>query len=273
MKHRLSILLLLAALPIAACTAEPEPAAPADSAAATPSTDTAATAAPAPAAAETAAPAAAETAPAEPAPEASAPAEAAAPPAGPTPVEGTDYSRIEPALPYAPQAGKVEVVEVFGYTCPHCASLEPLIDEWRAKQQADVSFQYLPAAFGGFWTPYARAFFTAETMGLVDKTHEAMFKAVHIERTLPPSAEAGPQIAQWYGSQGADADTFASTMDSFAVNAKIKRSQQLLQHWGIDGTPTMVVNGKYRVGATAAGGPNGMLHTVDWLVAQERAAK
>lgn len=243
MKQRLLTALLLALLPIAACSSE--------------------SATPAPASAETAA--AANAAPAQ------APAaEAQAPVPVPAPVEGSDYVLIEPALPYAPQAGKIEVVEVFGYTCSHCAALQPELDEWKARQAADVSLHYLPGAFGGYWTPYARAFFTAETLGLADKTHAAMFRAIHIERVLPPSAEAGPQIAQWYGTQGTDADAFASTMDSFAINAKIERAKQLAQRWGVDGTPTMIVNGKYRVMVTDQGSEH-MLRTVDWLVVHERA--
>lgn len=200
-------------------------------------------------------------------------AEAVAPPAGPAPVEGVDYTRIEPATPAQPVAGKVEVAEVFGYTCIHCANLQPHVNAWKKKLPAHASFVYVPAAFGGFWTPYARAYYTAEAMGVLDATHDAMFHAVHVERSLPISPDAAPRIAQWYGGHGVDAAVFASTMDSFAVNAKIARSQQLIQRWGIDATPTLVVAGKYKVMATREGGLEGMLRTVDWLVASEHAAQ
>ncbi|MFN3842884.1 MAG: thiol:disulfide interchange protein DsbA/DsbL [Rehaibacterium terrae] len=200
-------------------------------------------------------------------------AAAVAPPPGPAPVEGVDYTRIEPAMPAQPVAGKVEVAEVFGYTCIHCANLQPHVNAWKKRLPAHVNFIYVPAAFGGFWTPYARAFYTAEAMGVLDATHDALFHAIHVERSLPMTADAAPRIAQWYGRHGVDPAVFASTMDSFAVNAKIARSQQLLQRWGIEATPTFVVAGKYKVMATREGGLEGMLRTVDWLVAREHAAQ
>lgn len=249
-----------------------------------PDTDTVATPAAEPPSPAVDAPAAADPARAAETPTEAAPADTAAtPPAeareatgepsGPAPVIGVDYTRIEPATLAEPNADKIEVAEVFGYTCIHCASLQPLINRWKSTLADDVNFLYVPAAFGGFWTPYARAFYTAEAMGVRERTHDALFAALHQQRALPFSADAGPRIAQWYGRHGVDPQVFASTMDSFAVNAKIARSQQLLQRWGIEATPTLVVAGKYKVLATAEGGHEGMLRTVDWLIANERAAR
>jgi protein dithiol oxidoreductase (disulfide-forming) len=161
---------------------------------------------------------------------------------------------------------------VFGYTCPACARLQPHVNAWKARLSDDVNFLYVPAAFGGYWTPYASAFYAAEAMGVRERTHDALFRALHEERSLPIAADAAGRIAQWYGQQGVDAKVFASTMDSFAINAKLARSQQLLQRWGIDATPTLIVAGRYKVMATAEGGHAGMLRTVDWLVAHERTA-
>ncbi len=238
----------------------------------------------APAPAET--PAAAATAPAETAAPATAtapattaaPAEAApaapnnnpvVPPQGPVPVAGTDYIEIPGGQPYQPTAGKIEVVEVFGYTCPHCAQFETVIEPWKAKQPADVQFTPVAAPFGGYWTPYAKAFYTAQSLGLIERTHAAMFNAVHVDRSLPVQPlPTNEQIGEFYAKYGTDAKTFASTMSSFAIDAKVKRATQFIQRSGVESTPTLVVAGKYRVVGKSF---EDMLRITDHLVAQERA--
>jgi len=233
------------------------------------------------------APATATTAPAEAAPATTAPttaapatAEAAAPaapnnnpivpPQGPAPVAGTDYVEIAGGQPYQPTAGKIEVVEVFGYTCPHCAQFETVVEPWKAKQPADVQFVPVAAPFGGYWTPYAKAFYTAQSLGVLDKTHEAMFSAIHVERSLPVQPlPTNEQIGEFYAKYGVDPKQFASTMSSFAIDAKLKRATQFIQRSGVESTPTIVVAGKYRV----IGGKSfdDILRITDHLVAQERA--
>ncbi|PJJ97478.1 disulfide bond formation protein DsbA [Lysobacteraceae bacterium NML91-0213] len=203
--------------------------------------------------------------------QATGPAPVATPPQGPAPVEGTDFATIANGQPFQPLNGQIEVVEVFGYTCPACASFEPLFSAWKKRQPADVRVTPLAAPFGGFWMPYARAFYTAESMGLVDRTHVPMFEAIHVQRSLPVQNVSDQQIAGFYANHGADAAQFASTMQSFTVNAKLKRAEQFIGRAGVEATPTLVVNGKYRV----IGGRSfeEQLNTVDHLVARERAAR
>ncbi|WP_147674854.1 thiol:disulfide interchange protein DsbA/DsbL, partial [Vulcaniibacterium tengchongense] len=197
------------------------------------------------------------------------PAAAPTPPQGPAPVAGTDYVEIPGGQPYEPANGKIEVVEVFGYTCPHCAHFEPLVEAWRARQPADVKFIALAAPFGGYWEPYAKAFFAAQALGVQERSHKAVFDAIHVQRTLPvqplPSNE---QIGAFYAQYGVDAKQFANTMASFAVGAKMKRAQQFIMRSGIDATPTLVVNGKYRITGKSF---EDTLRIADHLVAQERA--
>lgn len=203
--------------------------------------------------------------------EAATPAPAATPPQGPAPVEGTDYVTIANGQPFQPLNGQVEVVEVFGYTCPACAAFEPVFSAWKKRQPADVRVTPLAAPFGGYWMPYARAFYTAESMGLLDRTHGAMFEAIHVQRSLSPQNASDQQIAGFYADHGADAAQFASTMQSFTVNAKLKRAEQFLARSGVDATPTLVVNGRYRVlGGRAF---EEQLNTVEHLVARERDAR
>jgi len=273
MKTRFAIS-LLALLPIlAACkaqdgtantTAPTEPATPSSAPAAEPAAPS--TEAPAAsgdtAAAETAA--AAATTP--------APAAASSRPTGPEPVAGTDYLLIENGQPFQPAAGKIEVAEIFGYVCPACAAFQPLIGPWKAGLPSDVNFVYVPAMFGGTWDNYARAFYAAQSMGLQEKTHEALYSAIHAEQTLKGERgrDSVEDIAAFYGKHGADAKQFASTMSSFAVNAKTNAAKQFAQRSQITGTPSVIVNGKYLVKGKSF--PD-MLRIADHLIARERAAK
>ncbi|HEX7990618.1 MAG TPA: thiol:disulfide interchange protein DsbA/DsbL [Stenotrophomonas sp.] len=243
---------------------------------------TADTTAPAAPAATEAAPAAATPAPAA---DAAAPAAAAtatdAPVAtpvpaqarlvGPEPVAGTDYVVIEGGQPFQPATGKVEVAEIFGYVCPACARFQPLIAPWKAGLPSDVSFVYVPAAFGGIWDNYARAFYAAETLGVQEKTHDALYTAIHIEQTLKGErgTDSVQDIANFYGKYGVDPKTFADTMGSFGVAAKVNRGKQFAQRSKIGGTPSVIINGKYLVKGKSF---EDMLRIADHLIARERAA-
>lgn len=183
--------------------------------------------------------------------------------------EGEDYQRIEP--PQASPSDTIEVVEVFGYSCIHCANADPVIQNWKKDLAEDVSFVMMPAVFGGVWEAFARAYYTAETMGVLDKTHAAVFRAVHVDRRPIRGLD---DIAELYGEHGVDAEQFLATMNSFAVNAKIERARQTVPRWGVTATPTMVVAGKYRVTARAGEGSfERMLRVVDFLVERERAER
>ncbi|MCB1568185.1 MAG: thiol:disulfide interchange protein DsbA/DsbL [Xanthomonadales bacterium] len=185
------------------------------------------------------------------------------------PVQGVDYALIDPPVP-PKDSGKIEVVEVFGYSCSHCAHFAPTMSQWKAKQPADVNVEYLPAAFGGIWEIYARVYYTAATMGVVDATHDALFKALHEERRPINKLE---DIADFYAEHGVNKEQFLSTIDSFPVNAKLDEARRRAMAYGVDATPTMVVDGKYRIMAGKEGGFERMLQVVDFLIAKERAAR
>ncbi len=264
-------LLLLALLPLMACNKQETPA-PAAAPAAAETTAPANEPVPAdePAASGDAqAPAPAATAE-TPAPEAAAPVAPAAPAASSALTPGTDYVEIPNGQPYLPLNGKVEVVEVFGYVCPACAQFQPLVNSWEKKLPANVRFTYVPAAFGGPWITYAKAYYAAESLGIVERTHNDLFKAIHIDQTLKGERgqDSVADVAAFYGKHGVDAKQFASTMESFAVNAKLNKAKQWAIRSGLEGTPTIIVNGKYRVlGKTF---PD-MLRIADALIAQESA--
>ncbi|WP_374604688.1 thiol:disulfide interchange protein DsbA/DsbL [Arenimonas sp.] len=282
------LLPLIFALALAACgESANDAAAPAADA---PAADTAATAAPAEATAadapdvietrvedmaadEAAETSADEAAPAEAATDAEAAAEAPrpAPPVvdpAKVPRLGTDYEPLAEPMPTIGQGG-IEVAEVFSYMCIHCANLQPVLNTWKSDLPADVRFEYVPGVFGGASDNFARAYYAAEVMNLVDKTHDDLFKAVLIERKF--TSASPEEIADWYAGYGADREAFLSTMQSIAVTAKFNRARQFALRGGVDATPMIIVNGKYRAMATADRGMEGLLDTVDWLVAHERA--
>jgi thiol:disulfide interchange protein DsbA len=185
-------------------------------------------------------------------------------------VEGRDYVPITPAAP-ATSGEAIEVIEVFGYPCIHCAHAAPVIAEWKKSAPADVKLGYVPAVFGAVWEAYARAFYTAETTGVLERSHDKLFEVLHTERRQIRNLEG---IAEFYADYGVDKDTFLGTMTSFAVDAKIAQSQQQVAAWGVEGTPTMIVAGKYRVMSPGGdGGFEKMMQIVDFLIAKERAAR
>jgi thiol:disulfide interchange protein DsbA len=188
------------------------------------------------------------------------------------PREGVDYVVLPTPQPTWNQGNQIEVVEVFGYTCPHCAHFQPLVNSWKARLPADVRFGYVPAAFGGPWDNYARAYLAAEAMNVLPRTHDAVFRAFHVERRLNPASTL-TQISELYGSLGVDRARFLAAMNSTTTSARLGRARQFAMRTGVDSTPTIVIAGKYRVMVTRDRGFAGMLATVDYLIARERAAR
>ncbi len=189
----------------------------------------------------------------------------------PAPVAGTDYQLIPDGQPIAPVPGKIEVAEVFGYVCPACNGFQPLVHAWKTSLPADVNFVYVPALFGGPWDNYARAFYAAESMGVLDKTHEAVYRAIHVDQSLKGERgmDTPEEIGAFYAHYGVDGKQFTETMQSFAVNGKISRAMQFAKRWQIDSTPSLVVNGKYLV---KGGSRQDDIRIANQLIAQERAA-
>lgn len=186
------------------------------------------------------------------------------------PVAGVDYVEMPDGKPFAPVRDKVEVAEVFSYSCVHCFQFQARISDWARGQPAHVNFTSVPAAFGGYWTSYARAYFAAESLGLLERTHEAVYRAVHVTGALPVQNVSHAEIAAFYGTLGADPKRFAAAMQGKAVEARIERARKFAMDVGVEGTPTLVVAGRYRVTARTL---DDAWRTIDFLVARERAAR
>lgn len=185
-----------------------------------------------------------------------------------SPVAGVDYEVIADGKPFAPQAGKVEVAEVFSYACVHCAHFEPKLQAWKKKQAADVKLTQVPAALSSAWVPYARAFYAADMSGLLGKTHAAVFDALHETGSLPMRNVSIDELVAFYAGYGADRGKFTALLRSPQVDAKVEQARQFALASGVDGTPSLIVNGKYRV--TGGSTFDDVLRITDWLVARER---
>ena len=287
MLKRLPIL-CAALLALAACSHDAgnsatAPAATASAPAVSTSAAPAASGSTAPAASTSAAPAAAGTTAAA----SATPAPAAAPfvDSGKW-VEGKNYFRIDPAQPTS-HPGKIEVTEVFSYACPACNQFHATVDQIAKSLPADAAMTYLPASFrpDENWPVYQRAFYAAQALGVVDKTYDAMFDAVWKSGQLATyDLQAGKlkphgawpkieDIAKFYAKYGVDPKEFVAVANSFAVNTKMKRADELVKAYGVSGTPTMIVDGKYRYDPGSAGGYPQTVELTQWLVAKEAAGK
>jgi len=183
--------------------------------------------------------------------------------------EGLHYVAIEGAP--VRTSGKVEVVEAFSYLCSHCNTFEPYINAWKKRIPENVNFRRVPVVFGrGSWELYARGYVTAEMLGIADAAHTAMMDKLWKDKDIMRSME---DLAAFYSQFGVEAEKFLATSKSFAVDTQIKKDQLVLQSYGITGTPSLVVAGKYRVAGNAAVPSfDVMLDVVNFLVAKESAA-
>lgn len=184
---------------------------------------------------------------------------------------GVHYLRLSPTQPTSSNPDQVEVCEVFWYGCPHCFNFDPLLEQWRERQPDYVSFVRVPAVWNDLLRLHARAFYTAEELGKGAEMHSELFREIH-ERGNRLDSEA--TLTEFFGRFGVDAAAFKTAFDSFAVQTKLQRADELSRRYRIGSVPTIVVNGKYTTDATQAGGTyEDLLALTDELVAAERAGR
>jgi len=182
---------------------------------------------------------------------------------------GKQYVELNSPVPVA-TPGKIEVVELFWYGCPHCYHFESTINPWVAKLPADVNFVRIPAMFGGLWNVHGQLFITLETMKVKPEVHKAVFDAYHKDGKKLATPE---EMAEFLAGQGLDKEKFLSTYNSFAVQGQVEKAKKLAMAYQITGVPVLIVNGKYRFDIGSAGGPEKALDVADQLIAKERAAQ
>lgn len=186
------------------------------------------------------------------------------------PREGAQFKKLDQRQPSDVPAGKVEVVEFFRYSCPHCASFEPILEPWVAKLPKDVVFKRVPVSFADERGLLQRLYYALEAMGLLDKLHTRVFVAYHSERVPMNTPE---QIADWVAKQGVDRAKFLDQYNSFTASTKSSRAAQLQNNFKLEGVPTMAFGGRYISDGGMAGGMPQLLAVGDYLIAQLRAGK
>jgi len=179
------------------------------------------------------------------------------------------YVTIKPAQ--ATQTGdKIEVVEVFWYGCPHCYSFEPFLEDWHKNLPDDVALIRLPGALAQNWIPHAKAYYTAEKLGIVEKMHRPLFDAIHKERK---QLFTDKQLIDYLATHGVAASEVNKVYNSPEIDAKVRQSYFLARDYKLTGVPSIVINGKYLISTTHAGSFENVIKVMDGLIEQERQAK
>lgn len=185
-------------------------------------------------------------------------------------VPGKDFIKLDRNVPTETEAGKIELIEFFWYSCPHCNAFETTFAQWVKNAPKDVIVRRMPVAFRDDFAPQQRLYFALEAMGLLEKLHAKVFQAIHVERlTLNTDAS----IVAWVEKQGVDKNKFADTAKSFGVASKLKRAVQLQNDFKIEGVPSLGVAGKYYIDGTLAGSMERALQVAESLLAQVRQGR
>lgn len=180
---------------------------------------------------------------------------------------GETYELAPKPGTWLPEKGKIEVVEYFSYTCGHCAQFHPMLEAWKKNLPKDVVLRYLPNAFDIEFS-YSRAYFAAESAGALPKVHGDLFVAVHEDGRVPSNNATIDELAAYFAQRGFDREKMNAAMRSTAVTEQMKRAKQFVIDKHLQGTPTLVVAGKYVV---KGGTYREYLENLDKVIAMERA--
>lgn len=180
---------------------------------------------------------------------------------------GKDYLTLDRPVPTDVGAGKVELIEFFWYSCPHCNAFEPAFVQWIKNAPKDVVVRRVPVAFRDDFAPQQRLYYTLEAMDLLGSVHAKVFHAVHVERQ-PLNTDAA--IQTWVEKQGVDGKKFAETYRSFGVAGKVRRAVQLQNEFRVEGVPSLGIAGRYYTDGSLAGSMERALKVAEFLMAQPR---
>ncbi len=183
--------------------------------------------------------------------------------------ESTGYETLSPAQP-THNPDKIEIIEFFWYGCPHCYSFEPLLENWVKSLPKNVEFIRQPAVFSDLWGKHAKAYFTAEALGVVDKVHADFFDAIQNKKQ---NLETKDQLAKFFVAHGVNEKEFHDAYNSFLVDAKMRQAATTAGRYGVTGVPAIIINGKYKTNGPIAGSHEKMIEVINRLIAQESTAK
>jgi thiol:disulfide interchange protein DsbA len=171
------------------------------------------------------------------------------------------YVTIEPAQP-SDTTGKIEVLEFFAYTCPHCYAIEPMVEKWAKTLPPNVVLRPIPVAFNAGMADLQRLYFSLEALNRLD-LHPEVFKALHVERQRIYDAKA---ITDWVVGKGVDRKAFEDVFNSFGIKSKLTRADELAKLYKIEGTPSIAVGGKYVTSPTMTNSYEGTIAEAQKLV-------
>ena len=181
------------------------------------------------------------------------------------PVAGRDYTILNPPQPTG--KNKIEVLEFFFYGCSHCYSLHPLLNKWEKTKPKDVEMILVPTIFRDSWEPMARTFYALESMGQQKELDGPLYRAWN-EDKLDLNDET--KINDFIAKQGVDKAKFAAAYNSFSMQSKVTRAKQMIRSYGISGTPSLVVDGKYLITGLQ---PEDTIRALNEVIAMARKAR
>jgi thiol:disulfide interchange protein DsbA len=184
--------------------------------------------------------------------------------------EGKDYNRLDKPQAADAGAGKIEVIEFFWYSCPHCNAFEPTLANWIKNAPKDVVVHRMPVAFNDSFAPQQRLYFTLETLNLLDSMHVKVFQAIHVDKQ---ALNTDASIQAWAEKQGVDKTKFAETYKSFGMASKLRRAVQLQNDFKVEGVPSLGIAGRFYTDGSMAGSMERALQVTEALLAQVRQGK
>ena len=185
------------------------------------------------------------------------------------PQEGKDFRAVTPSQP-GESGNKIEVLEFFQYSCPHCLSYDPVLQGWRKTLSSDVEYRRIPISWDEKSVPHVRTYYTLEALGKTNELHTKVFEAIQTKRMplLKPD-----EIADFMATQGIDRKQWLDAYNSFSVGARTSRAGQVWRAYKIDGTPSMAVDGKFVTAPSMVGSREGSLAVLDSLIQRARAER
>lgn len=197
-------------------------------------------------------------------------AQAQGPAAAKKPVEGTDYLSLDKRVPTDVGAGKIEVIEFFWYSCPHCNAFEPQFAAWKKAAPKDVVVQRVPVRFRDDFEPQQRAYYVFESLNMVDAMHGKLFHAIHTERQQLNSAQA---LAAWADKNGLPEKKFIETFNSFGVASKARRATQLQEAFKVQGVPALGIAGRFYTDGSLTQTMDRSLQVAEYLIGEVRRGR
>lgn len=172
-----------------------------------------------------------------------------------------DYRVISPQP--VPAGSGIEVIDFFWYGCPYCNRLRPALERWVAKKPEDVTLRRVPVVLRDTWAPHARIYYTLEALGEVERLHQQVYHGYHVEELFMSRPEV---MSQWAVRHGIERERWEAAYNSEEVLLKVKEASRLTQAYGINGTPSLVVNGRYLTSGNMTETLDGMIPVLDALV-------